>query len=211
MEGLIPLFPLDLVLLPEMPLPLHIFEPRYREMVGECLRDKKGFGIVRVKSGGAARNIERSIERCGCTAEIMDVVQNYADGRMDIFTIGRRRFEIRAINEERSFYQAEVSFIDDDAADTEDAEVRQCMLDLHTEVLTLISSEVTKVDEGSNELSFQLLAALPVDLDFKQTLLEMRSEAQRQQLLLDYYTKILPQLQTLAFRQQRSGTNGWVN
>src|SRR5262249_46579277 len=150
MEALIPLFPLDLVLLPEMPLPLHIFEPRYREMIGECLRDKKEFGIVRVKSGRSARNIQGSIERFGCTAEIVDVLQNYADGRMDIITIGRRRFDVHAINEERSFYQAEVSFIDDDESeDTEDADVRRCMLDLHTEVLTLISSEVTKVDEHS--------------------------------------------------------------
>jgi Lon protease-like protein len=210
MEALIPLFPLDLVLLPDAPLPLHIFEPRYREMISECLRDRKEFGIIRVKGGPAARQAQQGIEEFGCTAEIVDVLRSYPDGRMDIIVIGRRRFEVQAINEERSFYQAEVSFVDDDES-RPDPELRNSVLELHTEVLTLINSEVTKVDERSHQLSFQLMSALPVDLDFKQTFLEMRSENQRQRLLLDYYTRVLPQLKTLAFGQKRSGTNGWMN
>src|SRR4030081_2888884 len=97
MSALLPLFPLDLVLFPGTSLPLHIFEPRYREMVSECLADKKHFGVVRAKDDGIAE--------IGCTAEIIDVTKKYDDGRMDILTIGRERFEVMQLNQERSFLQ----------------------------------------------------------------------------------------------------------
>ena len=77
---LLPLFPLDLVLLPGVPLPLHIFEPRYKEMIKECLEKKSQFGIVRAK--------EEAFVNTGCTAEIINVLKTYPDGRMNI-QIGR--------------------------------------------------------------------------------------------------------------------------
>src|SRR5947208_4835371 len=86
MSILLPLFPLDMVLLPGVPLPLHIFEPRYREMISECLAQEKPFGVVRVKEEGVAE--------IGCTAEIITVTKKYPDGRMDIVTEGRERFEV---------------------------------------------------------------------------------------------------------------------
>ncbi len=79
-SALLPLFPLDLVLLPGAVLPLHIFEPRYKEMIGECLDLHQPFGIVRAKDGGVAE--------IGCTAEILTVTKKYDDGRMDIVTQG---------------------------------------------------------------------------------------------------------------------------
>src|ERR1700686_5878492 len=104
--SLLPLFPLDLVLFPGAPLPLHIFEPRYREMIAECLDQKKSFGVVRAKEEGVAE--------IGCTAEIITVTQKYPDGRMDIVTEGRQRFEVMQVNQERSFLQAEVLFLRDE-------------------------------------------------------------------------------------------------
>src|SRR5258706_5955061 len=70
---LIPLFPLDLVLLPGVPLPLHIFEPRYKEMITECLEQKKHFGLI--------RNREEVLATVGCTAEILQVLKKHPDGR----------------------------------------------------------------------------------------------------------------------------------
>ncbi len=75
MSTLLPLFPLDVVLLPGAPLPLHIFEPRYKEMISECLDQKRPFGVVRVKEEGVAE--------IGCTAEIISVAKKYPDGRME--------------------------------------------------------------------------------------------------------------------------------
>src|SRR5579863_1116675 len=101
--SLLPLFPLDLVLLPGASLPLHIFEPRYREMTAECLDQQKPFGVVRAKEDG--------ISDIGCTAEILKVAKQYPDGRSDILTQGSRRFEVVQVNQERSFLQAEVLYL----------------------------------------------------------------------------------------------------
>src|SRR5438046_8911404 len=77
----IPLFPLNVVLLPGAELPLHIFEPRYRQMVKDCLEEKSEFGMV--------LSLDKGVARVGCTAEIVQVAKRYPDGRMDILTIGR--------------------------------------------------------------------------------------------------------------------------
>src|SRR5436309_1935808 len=102
LSTLLPIFPLDLVLLPTTPLPLHIFEDRYREMVAECLEHKQAFGVVRSKENEGVAEI-------GCTAEIVEVSKRYPDGRMDIITRGRERFEIMRVDQERAFLRAEVA------------------------------------------------------------------------------------------------------
>src|SRR5947209_19237850 len=83
-SDLLPLFPLELVLFPGMALPLHIFEPRYKEMIGECLEHDSAFGIVRA--------VEDGVAHVGCSAEVVTVVKRYDDGRLDIVTRGLRRF-----------------------------------------------------------------------------------------------------------------------
>lgn len=204
MNDLLPLFPLDLVLFPETPLPLHIFEPRYKEMIGECLREKKPFGMVR--SNG------RTLANAGCTAEIVDLLRTYPDGRMDILTMGRQRFEVIEVNDERSFFRGQVElFADDDAALPAPPELKTSTLEMHAELTKLASIEQVQFEEEHPMLSFQLGSNLPVDLDFKQTLLEMRSERERLKLLLDYYTKVIPKLQAMMFGKKKAGGNGWVN
>src|SRR6266849_8368252 len=106
LPSLIPLFPLDVVLFPGVPLPLHIFEPRYKEMIGECLAQHHSFGVVRA--------VEQGLAEVGCTAEIVTVVKEYPDGRLDLVTEGRQRFEVVRVNQERSFLQAEVLMIHDE-------------------------------------------------------------------------------------------------
>src|SRR5205823_13571367 len=103
---LIPLFPLRLVVLPRAPLPLHIFEERYKELAGDAIRDNSEFGIVLAK--------EEGIVNAGCTVTIEKVMQMYSDGRMDILSRGHRRFEIEALNQDKSYLQAEVNFFDDE-------------------------------------------------------------------------------------------------
>jgi Lon protease-like protein len=208
MPSFLPLFPLDLVLFPETPLPLHIFEPRYKEMITECVRDGKPFGVVRLKVGGNRMGRETHAQ-FGCSAEIIDVLRRYPDGRMDIIVIGRQLFEVLSTNEDRSFLQAEVRLIEDDPDEESTAELRSTAVELHSEVLGLISSEITKFDSRAKCLSFHLMSTLPVDLDFKQQFLEMTSERERLTTLIDYYSKIMPRLKTLAFGHVRSG--GWVN
>ena len=116
-SGLIPLFPLHVVVFPRTRLPLHIFEDRYKEMVGNAIRDRSEFGIVLAQ--------EEGVVNTGCTVQVENVLQMYPDGRMDIVTRGLRRFEIVGIDEEKAFLQAEVNFFDDDDFAAVPAELRE--------------------------------------------------------------------------------------
>jgi len=198
---LLPLFPLDLVLLPGIPLPLHVFEPRYKEMIGECLSGKTAFGVVRAKD-------EEGIAEIGCTAEILTVTKEYDDGRMDIVTEGRERFEIVTVNHERAFLQAEVLYLLDDSAAATREEAAEA-LQLHNEILSLAGAALEKMAPDEDpRLSFHLAGTLPLDLDFKQTLLEMKSEGERVRALISYLQTILPDLRRTVHIRQKAGGNG---
>jgi Lon protease-like protein len=182
-SSLLPIFPLDLVLLPGVPLPLHIFEPRYKEMIAECLEQKKPFGVVRASSDGVAE--------IGCTAEIVSVTKKYDDGRMDILTRGVERFEVIELNQDRSFLQATISVVEDErqkpAADIVSQAVR-----LYGEIAKLAGTESSGPDEQADNLSFLLAGSLPLDLDFKQSLLSTLSEAKRLEAVVAYLEAVLP-------------------
>ena len=197
----LPLFPLDLVLLPGVTIPLHIFEPRYKEMIGECLANRKPFGIVRAQPDSALAEI-------GCTAEIVEVVKRYDDGRLDIVATGARPFEIVEVNQDRSFLQADVLFLEDEDALVA-SERRSYALDLYGQILACAGGQV-EADTEAATLSYQLASLLPIDLDFKQALLGIRSEAERLESLIQFFEAILPQLQKAARRREKAGGNGHV-
>ena len=191
MSSLLPIFPLELVLLPGVPLPLHIFEPRYKEMIAECLEQKKPFGVVRASSDGVAD--------IGCTAEIMSVTKKYDDGRMDILTRGVERFEVIEVNEDRSFLQAEISVVqDEDEPGKPAGEMAMQAVRLHAEIAKLAGAEPSGPDERGGKLSFLLAGSLPLDLDFKQSLLSTLSEAKRLEAVVGYLEAILPGLRRAA-------------
>jgi Lon protease-like protein len=197
---LLPLFPLDLVLFPGGPLPLHIFEPRYREMVSECLVRTKPFGVVRAKEEGIAET--------GCTAEIISVLKKYDDGRLDIVTQGRERFEVVQINQERAFLQAEVLYLPDEPGGATSEEQARAIA-LHAEVMKLAGSRPVDSTEIQEQLlSFHLAGSLPLDLDFKQTLLEMRSEHERVRAVIGFLEALLPNLRRTVHVRQKAGGNG---
>jgi len=186
-SSLLPIFPLELVLLPGVPLPLHIFEPRYKEMIAECLEQKKPFGVVRASSEGVAD--------IGCTAEIMSVTKKYDDGRIDILARGVERFEVIEVNEDRAFLQAEISVVqDEDEPGEPTAEMVTQAVRLHAEIAKLAGAEPSGPDEHAGNLSFLLAGSLPLDLDFKQSLLSTLSEAKRLEAVVGYLEAILPGL-----------------
>ena len=198
---LLPLFPLEIVVFPGAPLPLHIFEPRYKEMIGECLAESRPFGMVRAK--------ENALSAIGCSARIINIIKKYEDGRLDIAAEGAQRFEIIQVNQERSFLQAEVAFFDDEpsivsknAADT--------VIKLH-EQLFAVMGQTVEVDRDAAHLSYRLAQDLPVDLDFKQTLLEMKSEAERVEILTEYYRATIPKIENSLRVRQRASGNGHVH
>ena len=197
--SLLPLFPLDVVLLPGTPLPLHIFEPRYKEMIRECLDNSAPFGVVRA--------LEEGIAQIGCTAEIVSVTKEYPDGRMDLVAQGRERFEVLHLNEERTFLRAEILLVPDEDGVAPEGE-RTRAIKVHLEILSLAGAVQDLSGADANQLSFHLAASLPLDLDFKQKLIAIRSESDRLRTLADYLEGILPKLRQVTKTRQKAGGNG---
>jgi Lon protease-like protein len=196
----LPLFPLEIVLFPGTPLPLHIFEPRYKEMIAECLEQKRAFGMVRVK--------ENALASIGCSATILNVIKKYDDGRLDIAAEGQKRFEIETLNQERSFLQGEVTYFEDEPSQVGKGS-RETLIQLHEQLFAILGQNV-EIENDAPSLSFQLASELPVDLDFKQALLEMKSEAERVETLTEYYRATIPKVEKTLLARQRASSNGHV-
>jgi len=197
----IPRFPLNVVLLPGAALPLHIFEQRYREMVKNCLEEKSEFGMVLALPNGVAR--------VGCTAEILEVVKRHNDGRMDIITAGRAPFRVVELYAEDPLLEGHVDYLDDREMPANPSIQRE-LVELFEACHTLIFEDYPKNLEGtpSEELSYVVAATLPMDLLWKQQILELRSEADRQERLVAYLREWAPHLQNKGAMRQRAGGNG---
>jgi Lon protease-like protein len=209
-ELLFPLFPLEVVLLPEEPLPLHIFEERYKQMIGECLRAKdegtgqQEFGVVLAE--------KNQMCAAGCSARIVNVTRKYSDGRMDIFTVGTRRFEVLYTNQERSYLRGGVEFFDDEeGSDTPaDADAARA-IELFREIMQRLhkSSDIPiHLPRPYRHLSFRIAAPLPLDLDFKQQLLTLRDESERLSQTLRVIELLIPRLDRIEQTRAKAGGNG---
>lgn len=198
--ALVPLFPLRVVVFPRTPLPLHIFEERYKEMVGEAIRGNTEFGIVLAKDDG--------IVNAGCTVTVEKVEKQYPDGRLDILTRGIRRFEILELNEEKSYLRGEVEFFDDDEPGPGSVELQQKAITQYRGLLE--TGELrTPADPvlTDPQLSFQLAQTLE-DLDFLNVLLRNRSEADRLKQLTDYLGRYIPRARESARMRKLAPLNG---
>ena len=125
MNEIIPLFPLNTVLFPGMPLTLHIFEDRYKLMIGECVRQRAPFGVVLIREGVEALGPVAEPHPIGCTAEIVQV-QEVGDGRLNILAIGQERFRILSLNHDKPYLQGVVETfpLDESAPETDSASGR---------------------------------------------------------------------------------------
>lgn len=173
-QDLLPLFPLGMVLLPGTKVALHIFEERYKEMIGVAIKQNTEFGIVLASDKG--------IVNTGCTAVVQKVTHTYEDGRMDIVATGRRRFEILFLNEEREYLRGTVEFF-------EDEEEQPAAGDTFAKVATayedLAAIEETPEFEGEPKLSFRC-AQLIDDVNMRQMMLSLRSESARLKQLAEF-------------------------
>ncbi len=199
--GLIPLFPLQVVVFPRTALPLHIFEERYKEMVGNAIRDASEFGIVLAREDG--------IVNAGCTVVVEKLTHMYPDGRMDVLTRGRRRFEIQSLNEEKSYLQAEVTFFDDDDFSPAPPEVRDEAVSQYRALSELgAARDAAEPDLQDPQLSFQLAQAVP-DVNFLSLLLRKRSETGRLRELSHYLSDYIPRQRAIERVKTLAPTNGY--
>jgi Lon protease-like protein len=202
----IPLFPLNVVLLPGATLPLHIFEPRYRQMVRRCVEEKCEFGVLLA--------LPKGIVRVGCSAEITEVMKRYNDGRMDVLTVGRSPFRIvDLVNGEGyandELLEGDVDFLDD-REDRTDARTKNDLMQLYEVCHTLLFDDYPRNIEGeaAEYPSFVVASTLPIDLMCKQQILELRSEADRQERLVGYLREWAPHLQKEEKARARAGGSG---
>jgi Lon protease-like protein len=154
-------------------------------MIGEAVRDRLEFGVVLAG--------EKGLVNTGCTATVERVLKQYPDGRMDILTLGRRRFEILLLNNERPFLRGAVEFFDDEKAEPAPPEIQKQALEGYNEMQALAAEQPLPVEESADlRLSFRLAQPIP-DLDLRQLLLVTRSEAERMRRLAEFFPDYLLQ------------------
>ena len=198
----IPLFPLNVVLFPGADLPLHIFEPRYRQMVRDCLDNKSEFGMLLA--------LENGIAGTGCTAEILEVAKKYDDGRMDILTVGREPFRVVELFTDDPLLEGAVDYLDDRQS-IASPQTRKSLVELYEACHTLIFGDYPHDEalaDPEDRLSYAVAAKLPMDLLWKQRILELRTEAERQERLLAYLRDWAPHLQKEESLHRRAAGNG---
>jgi Lon protease-like protein len=207
MARLLPLFPLQLVVFPGSAIPLHIFEDRYKEMVGEAEAAGTEFGIVLAKDGG--------IMNAGCTVLVESVLKRYPDGRFDVLTRGQRRFVIQSLNQDKEYLRGEVEFYGDDDAESAPPELRmQALLALERMRAALsqaggVSGEPESPPDPEHPfLSFQLAEAVD-DLDFRNMLQRSRSESERLRVFAGFTEEYVERKQYAARMKRAAPTNGF--
>jgi Lon protease-like protein len=194
------LFPLGIVLLPTERVPLHIFEPRYRELIEECLEEDGEFGLIYADEDG--------LREIGTLARVSDVLERFDDGRLNIVVEGGARFRVERLTRGRSFMTAEVERIEDEPSDVEE-ETAAKAAGAFRALAALAGAETDPPDESSPWFSYELAAQVELAPDAKQDLLESRSEQERLELvaeLLDLARQAVIATRELGERAKRNGS-----
>jgi Lon protease-like protein len=183
-QKVIPIFPLGVVLLPEMTMPLHIFEQRYKIMIHECMERQEPFGIVYFDG--------KQIHRVGCTARVVEVLRRYEDGRMDIVVRGAQRFHMDRLDYSRSYLMSGIVYLEDIAESVSVAD--EALVPKVTDLLRRLDQLSRRIGEGKRfdevdvkRLSFMVPGAEGFTMEERQRFLEMTSAHER----LDKGSRIL--------------------
>ena len=196
------LFPLGVVLLPTERIPLHIFEPRYRELIGECLEEGREFGLLLADDEG--------MRDVGTLAAVTNVLERFDDGRLNVVVEGRERFRLVELTSGRSFQTGEIEPLDDVGAEPEPAAVERAV-ELLRKLGEIAGADVDELAVTSEAPSFELAARVDFEPQLKQQLLELRSEPER----LDRLSELLEGAAAALALQQKgkaiAQTNGKVS
>ena len=185
----LPLFPLGIVVYPEEPVPLHIFEPRYRAMVKMCIEQDRPFGIVYAS--------EDEIADVGCTARVRRILNRYEDGRLDIVVSGEVRFRIVEVFRDQPYLTADVATFGIDTGKEEvDTNARERVITLHIKLLEMAGEKIrTSVYEHTPFVSFVVARNAGLEVDQKQELLEMTAEDERVAYLIDHFKSLFSRIE----------------
>lgn len=196
------LFPLGLVLLPTEQAPLHIFEPRYVELIEESLAEESEFGIL-------LGDDESGLREIGTRVSVIEVLERLPDGRLNIAVEGGERFRVVTLTEGRSFQTAEVEPFTDENDDRDD-ETAEKAFTLYQRLAALVPAPPDDPDPDSALLSFEIGARVDFGAEPKQRLLELRSEVERLTAVCELLERAAEALETERDLRARAAQNGKV-
>ena len=209
---LIPLFPLALVVVPGQPVPLHVFEERYKEMIADC-EGEDGYDVFGIVLASAEQ-----VALIGCSVAVTEKGSRYPDGSFDIVGRAERRFTTIETFKNRPYHTAVVEFFDDDGDGSLDPALKVAVEERYARLVELAKREKGIISqEDANEelalesgasLSFAITSYLGMDTQKSQKILEMRSENERLQFLVSYFDELLPMLETRLEQRVRVKSNG---
>jgi Lon protease-like protein len=198
----IPLFPLNVVLMPGTPLPLHIFEERYKQMVDECLESGAEFGMVLADESGT--------RQVGCTAKIVELVQRYDDGRMVILVEGARRFKLNNVMTGEPYYVGDVEYLEDEPAEDDvSALAEECVALLERVIEAATEGSVgIEIEPPYRNLAFAIAGRIEFDLEARQEILELSTEKERLAKVKALLAEAADRLEREKVAREKAETNG---
>lgn len=196
------LFPLALVLLPHERIPLHIFEERYQELIGECLETGDEFGLVYADDDG--------IRELGTRAGVVEVLDRFDDGRMNVLVEGRERFRVLELTSGRTFQTGEVASVADDE-ERPDLAGAERALGLFTRLRELTGSDVEIPPATTAQLSYALASRVELDPEIKLDLLARVSERSRLERVCELLEAAAVTVERQRLAAERAMTNGRVH
>ena len=200
----IPIFELPAVILPGELMALHIFEERYKRMIGHCLDSEEPFGIV-------FRDDEGSARRIGCTARVTEVLERFDDGRMNIVVTGELPFKVLDRFEAPEYPSGEVEPIDptDDEA-TDDEVVAERAREAFAELVERVSGEPPEDGQPVEGSAYEIAGRVELPAQTKQHLLELRSEHDRMRVLASALRALVAAVERSEEIAERAKMNGKV-
>ena len=193
-----PLFPLGLVLLPGEVVPLHIFEERYKLMIGDCLENDTGFGIVWLSDDG--------LKDIGCTAIVTRVIDRMEDGRMNILIEGASPFRLLRRIDDMPYPAGDVELLADGPAAASNGGT--AARERYAELVERVTDERPDVEDLAGLDAYGMAATLDFDPEAKQDLLELRSEDDRMERLSELFTATIAGLERAELAAERARGNG---
>jgi Lon protease-like protein len=197
-----PLFPLGLVALPSELIPLHIFEERYKTMIGRCRTEPSEFGIVWMADDG--------LRQIGCACEIAEVLDELEDGRINLVARGTRPFRIEARQEELPYPAGTVEFLDDRDEEI-DLDAGREAREAYAELVRQATDRTPEPAELEAMSAYEMAATVEFGLDAKQGLLDLRSETARLKLVTRLFRAAVKRLDFVERAQAPARSNGKVN
>ncbi len=197
----IPLFPLNVVLMPGTPLPLHIFEDRYKQMVNECLDAETEFGMIFADESGT--------RQVGCTARIVDLVERYDDGRLVILVEGSQRFKLNNVLSGKPYYVGDIEYLEDGPQEDVSALAEECVALLERVVAAATEGSVDiEMEPPYLNLSFIIAGRIEFDLETRQQILELSTEKERLTKVKELLTEAAERLERDKAARKIAETNG---